>query len=117
METQLTTTLKLAGTVEFLVNNKSGDFFFLEINTHLQVEHGVTEICHGVDIVSLMLRQADYGLAAQRGLQPDEMRELHFSVPQGSSIRDFIDLTPADTGTWKSVPLLTSLIPNIARPT
>lgn len=48
-----------AGTVELLVDNESGGIYFLEMNTRLQVEHGITELCYGVDLVNLMLMQAD----------------------------------------------------------
>jgi acetyl-CoA carboxylase biotin carboxylase subunit len=47
-----------AGTVEFVMDNDTKDFFFLEMNTRLQVEHTVTEMVTGVDIVKEMLRIA-----------------------------------------------------------
>jgi urea carboxylase len=49
---------KSAGTVEYIYDTKNDTFYFLEVNTRLQVEHGITEEVCGVDLVEWMIRIA-----------------------------------------------------------
>lgn len=67
-----------AGTVEFLYDAEREEFFFLEMNTRLQVEHGVTEEVMGLDLVEWMIR----GGAGDFGFLDDGPRK-----PKGHSVQ------------------------------
>jgi acetyl-CoA carboxylase biotin carboxylase subunit len=98
-----------AGTVEFLINRDSKEFYFLEMNTRIQVEHPVTEEISGVDLVKEQIRIADHqGISLSQeevilngnaiecrinaenpelGFQPGPGVIQEWSPPAGSNIR------------------------------
>src|SRR4029077_15878218 len=98
-----------AGTVEFIFDNDTNEFFFLEMNTRIQVEHPVTEMITGVDLVAQQLRiargevlpykQSDITFnghaiecritaeSPQHGFRPCPGRITQWQAPQGAGIR------------------------------
>lgn len=86
-----------AGTVEYILDVETQQFYFLEVNTRLQVEHGVTELVYGIDLVEWMVRLA----AGEREFVTSE---VHF--PQGHAIQVRIYAEDGNKGFQPSAGLL-----------
>jgi pyruvate carboxylase len=69
-----------AGTVEFLMDETTGAWYFIEVNPRVQVEHTVTEMVTGIDIVKAQIRVAEggaLGIAAETGVPPQAEIKLN----------------------------------------
>jgi len=121
---------KNAGTVEFLYQN--GEFYFLEMNTRLQVEHGVTEMVCGIDIVKwqikiaygedLTLSQKDikqrghsiecriYAEDPSRNFLPTPGIIRRMILPEGPGVRNDVGISEGQEVTSAYDPLLAKLV-------
>ncbi len=77
-----------AGTVEFIYDSDRGEFYFLEVNTRLQVEHGVTECGTGIDLMAWMVRLA----AGENPIVPVQSTDasIQVRVYAESPLKDFV---------------------------
>lgn len=121
-----------AGTVEFIFDPKSQQYYFLEMNTRLQVEHPVTELVTGLDLVHWQIRIANgetfpftqsdlhqhghaiecrvYAEDPSTGFLPSTGKLLQFIQPQGPGIRVDSGFAAGDEVTHFYDPLLAKLI-------
>ncbi|XP_069360089.1 pyruvate carboxylase, mitochondrial isoform X2 [Maniola hyperantus] len=68
-----------AGTVEFLLDDK-GNFYFIEVNARLQVEHTITEEVTGIDLVQSQIRVAEGMTLPELGLTQDKIRTQGYAI-------------------------------------
>lgn len=121
-----------AGTVEFIFNPTDSSFYFLEMNTRLQVEHPVTELATGLDLVQWQIRVAAgghfpyqqehlsqrghaiecriYAEDPANGFLPSTGKLLQFIEPHGPGIRVDSGFRAGDTVTHFYDPMLAKLI-------
>ena len=126
-----------AGTVEFIFDNDTGEFFFMEMNTRLQVEHPVTEMVTGLDLVHWQIMVAEgkrlpltqeeveeriaerghaieariYAENPDKGFTPDSGKLLHVQIPHESAdVRIDTGFTQGDEVTSHYDPMISKLI-------
>jgi acetyl-CoA carboxylase biotin carboxylase subunit len=78
--------------VEFLVDAKSGRFYFIEMNTRIQVEHAVTEMITGIDLIREQIRIA---AGEALGYRQDDVRAAGHAIECRVNAEDPVTFTPS----------------------
>lgn len=78
-----------AGTVEFVMDTDTQQFYFLEVNTRLQVEHGVTEQVYAVDLVEWMVTLASGDWQAPQQIAPPQGHSIQVRLYAEDPIKNF----------------------------
>ena len=78
-----------AGTVEFVMDTDTQQFYFLEVNTRLQVEHGVTEQVYGVDLVGWMVTLASGDWQTPQQIAPPKGHSIQVRLYAEDPIKNF----------------------------
>jgi acetyl/propionyl-CoA carboxylase alpha subunit len=121
-----------AGTVEFIVDPDTRHYYFLEMNTRLQVEHPITEEVTGLDLVAWQiriaagerlpfrqdeLRQTGHSIECRlyaedpaNNFLPDTGRVLHFAQPEGPGVRVDSGISSGDEITTHYDPMIAKLV-------
>ncbi len=80
-----------AGTIEFIFDNKTKEFFFMEMNTRLQVEHPVTELVTGFDLVK---EQISVAMGNPLSFKQSEVRQKGHAIELRICAEDPVNFTP-----------------------
>jgi acetyl-CoA carboxylase, biotin carboxylase subunit len=90
-----------AGTVEFIYDPETERFFFIEMNTRIQVEHPVTEMLHGNDLVAEQFRVAQGELLSfSTPVEPDGSSAIEFRINAEDSAHEFRPI-PGTLAKWR----------------
>lgn len=89
-----------AGTVEFLLDTRTDEFVFLEMNTRIQVEHPVTEMTFGVDLIAQQLSIAETGMTTPDFDPQGSGHTLEFRIYAEDPVRFFPSPGPIET--WQA---------------
>ena len=81
-----------AGTIEFIFDNKTKEFFFMEMNTRLQVEHPVTELVVGYDLVK---EQISVALGNKLSFTQKDVKQKGHAIEMRICAEDPVNFTPA----------------------